>query len=126
MPLTGRHGLAVVKAERTVEKEGDRAYNFGCGKRCPDQAFWGGRSPLPVSSDQVTGLLRDWSDGEEGALERLVPLVEAELRRLARGYMGRERRDHTLQVAALVNEAFLRLTDAPITIVQNWAGGLQR
>jgi len=60
----------------------------------------------------VTELLRSWSDGDEGALEQLVPLVEAELRRLARGYMGRERRDHTLQVTALVNEAFLRLTDA--------------
>ena len=60
----------------------------------------------------VTELLRAWSDGDEGALERLVPLVEAELRRLARGYMGRERRGHTLQVTALVNEAFLRLTDA--------------
>ncbi len=41
-----------------------------------------------------------------------MPLVEAELRRLARGYMGRERRGHTLQVTALINEAFLRLTDA--------------
>jgi RNA polymerase sigma factor (TIGR02999 family) len=45
-------------------------------------------------------------------LEQLVPLVEAELRRLARGYMGRERRGHTLQTTALVNEAFIRLTDA--------------
>lgn len=60
----------------------------------------------------MTELLRAWSDGDEGALERLLPLVEAELRRLARGYMGRERRGHTLQVTALVNEAFLRLTDA--------------
>ena len=64
------------------------------------------------SPGAVTELLRAWSDGDEGALERLVPLVEAELRRLARGYMGRERRGHTLQVTALVNEAFLRLTDA--------------
>jgi RNA polymerase sigma factor (TIGR02999 family) len=64
------------------------------------------------SPGAVTALLRAWSDGDEGALERLIPLVEAELRRLARGYMGRERRDHTLQVTALVNEAFLRLTDA--------------
>jgi RNA polymerase sigma factor (TIGR02999 family) len=60
----------------------------------------------------VTELLRAWSDGDDGALERLMPLVEAELRRLARGYMGRERRGHTLQATALVNEAFLRLTDA--------------
>jgi len=65
-----------------------------------------------ASPQAVTELLRAWSDGDEGALERLLPLVEAELRRLARGYMGRERRDHTLQVTALVNEAFLRLTGA--------------
>jgi RNA polymerase sigma factor (TIGR02999 family) len=57
-------------------------------------------------------LLRAWSDGEEGALERLIPVVEAELRRLARGYMAHERRGHTLQPTALVNEAFVRLTDA--------------
>jgi RNA polymerase sigma-70 factor (ECF subfamily) len=62
--------------------------------------------------EAVTELLRAWSDGDDGALERLLPLVEAELRRLARGYMARERRDHTLQTTALVNEAFLRLTDA--------------
>jgi RNA polymerase sigma-70 factor (ECF subfamily) len=68
---------------------------------------------LPTQSPAaVTELLRAWSDGEDGALERLTPLVEAELRRLARGYMGRERRGHTLQPTALVNEAFLRLTDA--------------
>jgi RNA polymerase sigma factor (TIGR02999 family) len=56
--------------------------------------------------------LRAWSDGDDAALEQLMPLMEAELRRLARGYMGRERRGHTLQTTALVNEAFLRLTDA--------------
>lgn len=60
----------------------------------------------------MTRLLRAWSDGDEGALERLTRLVEAELRRLARGYMGRERKDHTLQPTALVNEAFVRLIDA--------------
>src|SRR6478736_5923042 len=65
-----------------------------------------------ASPGAVTELIRAWSDGDNGALERLMPLVEAELRRLARGYMRRERRDHTLQVTALVNEAFLRLTGA--------------
>lgn len=60
----------------------------------------------------MTELLRAWSDGDDAALEQLVPLVETELRRIARGYMGRERRGHTLQATALVNEAFLRLTDA--------------
>src|SRR6266576_7216224 len=65
-----------------------------------------------ASQGWVTELLRAWSDGDDAALDRLIPIVEAELRRLARGYMRRERRDHTLQVTALVNEAFLRLTDA--------------
>jgi RNA polymerase sigma factor (TIGR02999 family) len=60
----------------------------------------------------VTELLRAWSDGDEGAIEQLTPLVEAELRRLARAYMRRERRGHTLQTTALVNEAFLRLVGA--------------
>ena len=64
------------------------------------------------SPEAVTDLLRAWAEGDDGALERLTPLVEAELRRLARGYMRRERRGHTLQTTALVNEAFLRLTDA--------------
>ena len=64
------------------------------------------------SPGAVTKLLRAWSDGDDEALQQLVPLVEAELRRLARGYMGRERRGHTLQTTALVNEAFLRLIDA--------------
>src|SRR6187397_2672850 len=64
------------------------------------------------SPGAVTELLRAWADGDDGALERLTPLVEAELRRLARGYMRRERPGHTLQTTALVNEAFLRLTDA--------------
>src|SRR4051812_27131885 len=65
----------------------------------------------PRASSQVTVLLRAWSDGSDAALERLLPLVEAELRRLARAYMARERQGHTLQVTALVNEAFMRLID---------------
>jgi RNA polymerase sigma factor (TIGR02999 family) len=64
------------------------------------------------ASGQVTALLRAWSDGDEAALDQLLPLVEAELRRLARVYMSKERRDHTLQTTALVNEAFVRLVDA--------------
>ena len=69
-------------------------------------------TPPSPGAGEVTGLLRAWRDGDERALEELVPLVEAELRRLARAYMGRERRGHTLQATALVNEAFVRLTDA--------------
>lgn len=63
-------------------------------------------------ASQVTVLLRAWSDGDEAALEELLPLVEGELRRLARIYMAKERRGHTLQITALVNEAFVRLVDA--------------
>ena len=65
-----------------------------------------------MGEGQVTGLLRAWSDGDQAALEQLVPLVEAELRRLARAHMRRERQGHTLQTTALVNEAFIRLVDA--------------
>ena len=66
---------------------------------------------MPTPGD-VTELLRAWGQGDTQALDDLLPLVEAELRRLARGYMARERRDHTLQTTALVNEAFVRLVDA--------------
>jgi RNA polymerase sigma factor (TIGR02999 family) len=65
-----------------------------------------------VGAGQITGLLRAWSDGDETALEQLIPLVEADLRRLARAYMARERPGHTLQATALMNEAFVRLVDA--------------
>ena len=66
--------------------------------------------PLP-SSDDVTALLRAWSEGDERAFDALVPLVYGELRRLARLYMMRERHGLTLQPTALVNEAYLRLVD---------------
>ena len=64
------------------------------------------------TSHAVTGLLLAWSRGEQAALEKLVPLVYAELRRIAHRYLNRERRGHTLQSAELVNEAYLRLIDA--------------
>jgi RNA polymerase sigma factor (TIGR02999 family) len=57
----------------------------------------------------ATELLRAWSEGDQTALNELVPLVERELHRLARAYMRRERQGHTLQATALVNEVFLRL-----------------
>ena len=57
----------------------------------------------------ITRLLRDWQAGSAPALERLIPLVYDELHALASRYLSRERRDHTLQTTALVNEAFLKL-----------------
>jgi RNA polymerase sigma-70 factor (ECF subfamily) len=62
-----------------------------------------------LSPQEITRLLADWHAGDAGALERLAPLVYAELRRIARRQMGGEREGHTLQATALVNEAYLRL-----------------
>ena len=61
------------------------------------------------SPQEVTQLLAAWGDGDEAALEQLVPVIHAELRRLARHYLKRERQGHTLQTSALVNEAYVRL-----------------
>lgn len=63
------------------------------------------------SPQEISHLLLAWSDGDESALEQLAPLVHEELHRLAHHYMRGERRGHTLQTSALVNEAYLRLID---------------
>src|SRR5438045_3905818 len=63
------------------------------------------------SPHEVTRLLEDWGQGDREALDRLIPLIEGELRRLAHRYMRRQRADHTLQTTALVNEAYLRLVE---------------
>ena len=68
-------------------------------------------SEPPAPTDEVTELLAAWSDGDAAALDRLLPLVEAELHWLAQRYLRRERQGHTLQTTALVNEAYLRLVD---------------
>lgn len=59
----------------------------------------------------VTQLLVAWGSGDEAALDQLMPLVYDELRRLARRHLGKERREHTLQPTALVNEAYLKLAN---------------
>jgi RNA polymerase sigma factor (TIGR02999 family) len=64
---------------------------------------------VPASSARVSKLLLNWGQGDQGAREALIPLVYDELRRLARRHLRRERPDHTLQSAALVHEAYLRL-----------------
>ena len=73
------------------------------------------------SPDEVTALLRDWSDGDEEALQKLTPLLYRELHRLAHRYMRGERPDHTLQTTALINEAYLRLIDCKNVRWQNRA-----
>jgi RNA polymerase sigma factor (TIGR02999 family) len=69
----------------------------------------------------VTALLQAWGEGDEVALERLLPVVHDELRRLARRYMAGEHQGHTLQATALVNEAYLRLVDVHKVRWQNRA-----
>lgn len=61
--------------------------------------------------NDLTQLLVNWGNGDQAALEELLPLVNTELRRLARSYMQRENPGHTLQTSALVNEAYLRLVE---------------
>ena len=74
-----------------------------------------------VPAHEVTRLLQAWSEGDEGALQELMPLVYTELHRLARRYMAGERSGHTLQTSALVNEAYLRLVDVKKVNWQNRA-----
>jgi len=65
----------------------------------------------PPPQHHITELLAEWSDGNQSALDELYPLVYEELHRLARRYMSRERKGHTLQTTALINEAYVRLVD---------------
>lgn len=68
-----------------------------------------------VSAVDVTRILNNWHAGDADAAAHLMPLVYEELRRLARNYLRRERRDHTLQATALVHEAYLRLIDGDVS-----------
>ena len=68
---------------------------------------------MTASSSEITQLLRAWCDGQDGALERLMPLVYEELHRAARRHMASENSGQTLQTTALVNELYLRLVDFP-------------
>jgi RNA polymerase sigma-70 factor, ECF subfamily len=67
---------------------------------------------IPADTGQVTGLLLAWGRGDQAAFDQLVPLVHAELHRIARRCMAGERAGHSLQATALVNEAYVRLIDA--------------
>lgn len=67
------------------------------------------------TTSEVTQLLFDWSNGDQAALDRLIPYVHDELRRLAHHYMSREPPGHTLQTTALINEAYLRLVNQQVS-----------
>jgi len=66
---------------------------------------------MSASPTKITELLIDWSKGDKAALDRLMPLIERELRRLAHSYMRHEDNDHLLQTTALVNEAYIKLVN---------------
>ena len=74
-----------------------------------------------TQTHELTQLLVDWSNGDTAALDKLLPLIDQELRRLAHRYMSRERAGHTLQTTALVNEAFVRLVNRTNVNWQNRA-----
>lgn len=74
------------------------------------------------SSENITQLLARWNEGDEKALEQLTPLVYDELHRLAANYLRKERRQHTLQPTALVNELYLKIFDQQRT---NWRNRAQ-
>ena len=74
---------------------------------------------IPSQSPDVTALLLAWRAGDQDALGRIVPLVQEELRQIARRCLRHERPDHSLQATALVNEAYLRLVDAQRVNWQN-------
>jgi RNA polymerase sigma factor (TIGR02999 family) len=76
---------------------------------------------MKPAPNEITKLLRDWSGGDQTALDKLMPLVYDELHLLAHQYMRREQPGHLLQTSALINEAYLRLVDQPEIHWQNRA-----
>ena len=68
---------------------------------------------MKVAPHEVTRLLRQWSEGDQAALDRLIPLVYEELHRLAHQHMRREKPGNYLQTSALINEVYLRMVDQP-------------
>ena len=76
---------------------------------------------MTPASQEVSQLLRAWSEGDQSALEKLMPLVYEELRRMAKRHMDRQNPGHTLQTTALIHEAYLRLVDQKETRWQNRA-----
>lgn len=76
---------------------------------------------INVEKQAITQRLREWSDGKREALDEIMPLVYEELRRQAHHYLRRERKEHTLQTAALINEAYIKLIDQKNVQWQNRA-----
>lgn len=77
----------------------------------PERSHERFRTMTAPDASAVTSLLIDWQRGDKAALDRLMPVVYHQLHKLAAGYLGHERHDHTLQPTALIHEAYLRLVD---------------
>jgi RNA polymerase sigma factor (TIGR02999 family) len=110
-PPETRHDCAVflIASGRAV-KNPSAVLEFAASSTC--------MTTPPSTRQEVTQLLGDWSGGDDAALERLFPLVQPELHRLAHHYMSRERAGHTLQTTAILDEAYLRLVDTTKPIWQ--------
>src|ERR1044071_8902897 len=93
-----------VDARPGGKKEAGFRSSRGVGGEGTSGGHWGIICPMASQAGDVTQLLREWSKGNESVIEELTPLVYRELRRLADGYMRRERPDHTLQPTALIHE----------------------
>src|SRR5215831_10139003 len=100
-----------------MDRASDGCYNLAHQE---NSSSLGGAMTTP-SSSEVTQLLLKWGDGDQGAFDRLVPVVHKELHRLAHHYMAGQQRHLTLQTTALVNEAYLRLVDCSQVRWQNRA-----
>ena len=98
-----------------------RALRIAAARRVWPAAGSKGCEVSDATQKSVTQLLVAWGDGDQAALDQLVPLVYKELRRIARNHMARERAGHTLQTTALVNEAYLRLVEQKHVRWQNRA-----
>jgi RNA polymerase sigma-70 factor, ECF subfamily len=116
-----------IKRNRPVSGKGDGQILWQMGKHRynppvpPKRLNIHGEKAMTIASPEVTQLLVEWGNGDQTALDKLLPLVNAELRQLAKRYMRRESPGHTLQTSALVNEAYLRLVDQKHVQWQNRA-----
>src|SRR5436190_4448824 len=114
------------KAGRPPQTRHDCAVFFDCLRLCCENPsiviqFATARPIMttpPSTRQAVTQLLGEWSNGDDGALGKLLPMVHPELHRLAHHYMSRERTGHTLQTTAVLNEAYLQLVDSTKPVLQ--------
>jgi len=107
--------IAEKLSENRNEPEDYFAARLRAGKRETNMVAFSesnGGPRMDPPAHQITQLLHAWSEGDQGALDQLIPLIYEDLHRLARHYMAQERPDHTLQATALVHEAYLRMLDS--------------